>query len=95
MKNYLKIALAVVVSLFVVSASVQAIGEPEEAKFITKEEAAKNYPPPKGGYPIAVKAGTPGYFTSPYSSNRVFNCTKIKNGGLVLDPYAKQVFVRP
>ena len=95
MKNYLKILLAVVVGLFVVSTSVRAMGEAEDAKFITKEEAAKNYPPPKGGYPIASRAGTPGYFTSPYSSSRVFNCTKIKNGGLVLDPYAKQVFVRP
>jgi hypothetical protein len=94
MKNYLKIVLAVVVGLFVISTSVQAIGEAEEAQFITQEEAAKKYPPPKGGYPIAVKAGTPGYFTSPYSS-KVFNCKKIKNGGLVLDPHAKQVFVRP
>ena len=64
---------------------------------ITKEEAAKNYPPPKGQYPLGerdpmTKAGV---VTSPYPPRKTFDCSKIGHGELVLDTYAKKVFVRP
>jgi hypothetical protein len=95
MKKYLKILSAVVLSLFVVTTSVRAIDEAVEAKQITKEEAEKNYPPPKGGYPTAERGNSSGFFISPYTAHKSFNCAKIPHGGYVLDPYAKKVFVRP
>ena len=63
---------------------------------ITKEEAAKNYPPPKGGYPNGENSqSAPGMITSPYPPHKVFDCKKIGHNELVLDTYAKKVFTRP
>jgi hypothetical protein len=70
------------------------------AKTISREEAAKKYPPPNGkSYPFAERIssaehGTPGFFKSPYSS-RVYDCREIQPGQLVLDENTKKVFVRP
>ena len=95
--NYIRILSALVISLFVMSATVRAIDEPIEAKQITKEEAAKKYPPPKGGYPpgIVYGSGTPGIFQSPYSSTKVYDCRSLPKGALVLDKYANKLFMRP
>jgi hypothetical protein len=64
---------------------------------ITKEEAAKNYPPPKGGYPMGERdpAAHSGLIKSPYPPGKTFDCSKIGHGELTLDTYAKKVFVRP
>ena len=95
--NYFRILATLVISLFVICATVRAIDEAVEAKVVTKEEAAKKYPPPPKGYPlgIAYGAGQPGFFQSPYSTTKVFDCRSLKHGDLVLDKYANKVFVRP
>jgi hypothetical protein len=63
---------------------------------ITKEEAAKNYPPPKGGYPSGENSkSAPGMITSPYPPHKVFDCKKIGHNELVVDTVAKKVFARP
>jgi hypothetical protein len=95
--NYIRILSAIVISLFVVSATVRAIDEPIEAKVITKEEAAKKYPAPPRGYPLGIPygSGTPGFFQSPYSSTKVYDCRTVPKGALVLDKYTNKLFVRP
>lgn len=95
--HYIRILSALVISLFVISATVRAIDEPVEAKVITKEEAAKKYPAPKTGYPagIAYGSGTPGFFHSPYTTTKVFDCRSLPHGALILDKYANKIFVKP
>ena len=55
MKKYLKIVCPVVLGLFVLGTTLNAADNPIEAKAISKEEAAKKYPAPKGGYPVRRK----------------------------------------
>ena len=106
--NSLKILSAVVIGLVVMSAPLYAQGNDSrigssgpraiEAKAITKEEAEKKYPPPKGGqYPPATRNphDPSGYVTSPFPPYQQYDCSKIAHGGLVLDIRAKHVFVRP
>ena len=95
--KYFRILLTLVVGLFAISATVRAMDEAIEPKQITKEEAAKKYPPPPKGYPVGIVygSGTPGFFQSPYSSTKVYDCRNIPRGALVLDKYANKVFVRP
>ena len=67
---------------------------------ITKEEAAKKYPPPRGGYPPAEMTTGPGTIksnesTSPYPPHHKFDTSGIPHGALLLDPYAKHVFIQP
>lgn len=72
------------------------------AKEISKEEAAKKYPPgPKGylqGMPARSKGASvsQGFYRSPHS-NKMYDCREVKPGMFILDTYAKppQVFVRP
>jgi hypothetical protein len=99
-KNSLKIISAVVLGLFAISTTVRAIpprAEVIEAKQITKEEAEKKYPPPKGGYPSGERDPhqASGQVSSPYPPHKQFDCSKIQHGALVLDTYASKVFVRP
>lgn len=69
------------------------------AKAISKEEAAKKYPPGPKGYLPGIPArsrgasASQGFYRSPYSS-KMYDCRQIKGGDLVLDTYAKppQVF---
>jgi hypothetical protein len=90
-----------------VSAWAQDTRNAKEPKIISKEEAAKKYPPPNGkSYPpgsdLAVLTGgatggsTWGYIKSPYSSN-VYDCRRGKAhvGDLILDESVNKVFVRP
>lgn len=95
--NYIRILSALVISLFVISATVRAIDEPIEPKTVTKEEAAKKYPAPPKGYPLGTPygSGTPGFFLSPYSNTKVFDCRNLPHGALILDKYANKIFVRP
>ncbi len=65
---------------------------------ITKEEAQKKYPPPRGGaYPVGDREMTAksGLVTSPYPPHKRFDCSKIGHGELALDTYTNKVFVRP
>ena len=65
---------------------------------ITATEAAKKYPPSKGGsYPVGERDPhkADGIVSSPYPPRQEFDCSKIAHGGLVLDTRANKVFVRP
>ena len=72
------------------------------AKEITKEDAAKKYPPGPKGYLPGIKeysrsaTANAGFFRSPYSS-KMYDCRSLKPGMFVLDSYARppQVFVVP
>ncbi len=73
----------------------------EKAVPITKEEAMKKYPPPRGGYPVADKPtidemrATGGIFKSPYPPYTRYDCREIKKNELVLDTRVKKVFALP
>ena len=65
---------------------------------ISATEAAKKYPPPKGGnYPMGERDPhkASGVVSSPYPPRQEFDCSKIAHGGLVLDTRANKVFLRP
>ena len=64
---------------------------------ITKEEAEKKYPPPRGGYPTGDRDmnAKSGLVTSPWPPRKQFDCSKIGHGELALDTYANKVFIRP
>jgi hypothetical protein len=73
-----------------------------DATPITPEEAAKKYPPPKGGGypkgdrdPHASGQRSTSIITSPYPPHQAYECSKVAHGGLVLDTRVKKVFVRP
>jgi hypothetical protein len=74
----------------------------EKAQVITKEEGMKKYPPPRGGYPTAelTEGANRGgivrsRLTSPYPPHHKFDASQVPQGGLILDPYAKRVFIKP
>lgn len=99
--NYLKLILAVVLGFSILSAPMrtwaQGTGNAVKAEVITPEDAAKKYPPPTPkGYPPGIDAdtGAGGFYRSPYNS-KVFDCRRKKRGTLILDTYAKKVFVIP
>jgi hypothetical protein len=111
MKKYLGLMSALVVASVVFSPCLQVSAQDtrnaKEPKIISKEEAAKKYPPPNGkSYPpggdLAIMSGgagggsTWGYIKSPYSSN-VYDCRKgkAKVGDLILDESVNKVFERP
>jgi hypothetical protein len=111
MKRYSRLIAGLVVTCLLagplVSAWAQDTTNAKQPKIISKEEAAKKYPPPKGkSYPpgsdLAVLTGgatggsTWGYIKSPYSSN-VYDCRRGKAhvGDLILDESVNKVFVRP
>lgn len=105
MKKYAAFISAIVLTIFVSATVVQAaggVGTPIPAKEITKEEAAKKYPPPNGkSYPagvipegVATSAEGAGLIQSPYSS-KVYEVKGIKHGALLLDQSVDKVFVRP
>lgn len=76
-------------------------GEPIEGKCLTKEEAAKIQPEPKGGYPLAEVAtdassgASSSIVNSPYNTSHRIRCASCPRGSLVLDPLAKKVFRKP
>ena len=111
MKKYLGLISALVVACVFFSPCVQVSAQDtrnaKDPKIISKEEAAKKYPPPNGkSYPPgsdltilnggAGGGGSWGYIKSPYSSN-VYDCRKGKAhvGDLLLDASVNKVFVRP
>jgi hypothetical protein len=97
MKNYLKIISAVVLAFFAFGATAGLATEIAEATPISKEEAAKKYPAPKGGYPTGDRpwSHTPGHILSPYPPHDELDCSKIPHGALVLDKHSNKVFIRP
>lgn len=77
---------------------------PIDAKEISAQEAAKSYPPPKGGYPVGELTASAGIFKSPFSPHRMFSSNyvgkdgkkvSVQRGALILDPGSKQLFVKP
>ena len=65
---------------------------------ITKEDAAKKYPPPKSGqYPMGERDPhkSSGVVNSPYPPRTEYDCSQIAHGALVLDTRVNKVFVRP
>ncbi|MFN2542600.1 MAG: hypothetical protein ABR514_10605 [Chthoniobacterales bacterium] len=105
--NSLKILAALVAGLFAVSTTLYAQGTDSRigsssqkaivAKAITKEDAAKKYPPTGSGYPSGERdAHDPsGTVASPYPPHQKYDCSKVDHGALVLDTRANKVFVRP
>ena len=99
MKKYLALVSALLVACFALAPLAYAapLGDAQEPKEITREEAAKKYPPPQGGkYPQAVALPTTagGFFQSPYSS-RHYDLRKVNHGALILDEGVNKVFVKP
>jgi hypothetical protein len=101
MKRYLPLVSALVLGFsFLGSIStVRGIGGTDALmpKEITKEEAAKKYPPPAGkSYPQGVPqpTSTGGFLQSPYSS-RIYDCRKLNHKALVLDEGVNKVFIVP
>jgi hypothetical protein len=107
--NSLKILSAVVTGLFVLGTTSYAQGGRDvvdsrtshptmTATAITKADAEKQYPAPKGGnYPRGNRNphDASGVVTSPYPPYQQYDCSKVAHGGLVLDVRAKHVFVYP
>jgi hypothetical protein len=107
--NSLKILSAVVTALFVLSMTLHAQGGRDAvdsrtshpvmtATAITKADAEKQYPAPKGGhYPPGTRNphDPSGVVTSPYPPYQQYDCSKVAHGGLVVDIRAKRVFVYP
>ncbi len=107
--NSLKILSAVVTALFVLSMTLYAQGGRDAvdsrtshpvmtATAITKADAEKQYPAPKGGhYPPGTRSphDPSGVVTSPYPPYQQYDCSKVAHGGLVVDVRAKRVFVYP
>jgi hypothetical protein len=107
--NSLKILSAVVTALFVLSMTLYAQGGRDAvdsrtshpvmtATAITKADAEKQYPAPKGGhYPPGTRSphDPSGVVTSPYPPYQQYDCSKVAHGGLAVDVRAKRVFVYP
>jgi hypothetical protein len=72
-------------------------GSVAKATQVTKEEAAKKYPAPKGGYPMGERDPhkPSGIVNSPYPPLTEFDCSEIPKGGFVLDTRVNKVFIRP
>jgi hypothetical protein len=109
--NPLKVISAVVVSFFVLGTALHGQMSGRDATdsrtthpvmtatAITKADAEKKYPAPKGGhYPPGTRSphDPSGVVTSPYPPYQQYDCSKVvAHGGLVLDVRAKHVFVYP
>jgi len=100
-KNRIRIISAIVLGLFVLGTSISFAGDDAQpAKVISKEEAAKKYPPPNGKnfYPPGDAnynfSHKPGYVRSPYSST-IYDCAKLPKGALILDDHVNKVFAKP
>jgi hypothetical protein len=67
------------------------------ATAITKAEAEKKYPLRGGSYPTGERDphDPSGIISSPYPPHEKYDCSKIANGGLVVDVKVNKVFVRP
>jgi hypothetical protein len=106
--NSLKILSAVVTGLFVLGTTLYAQAGRDAvdsrtshpvmtATAITKADAEKKYPAPKGHYPPGTRNphDPSGIVTSPYPPYQQYDCSKVAHGGLVLDIRAKKIFVYP
>jgi hypothetical protein len=105
--KFTKTITTVVAALFALGTTLYAQGTDSrinqghrviEATAITKADAEKKYPPPKGGtYPPATRDAheKSGVVTSPYPPYQQYDCSKVNHGGLVVDIRARHVFVYP
>jgi hypothetical protein len=105
--NSLKILSALVTGLFVLGTTLYAQKDAIDtrtshpvmtATAITKADAEKKYPAPKGGnYPPGTRNPheASGVVTSPYPPYQQYDCSKVAHGGLAVDVRAKRVFVYP
>jgi hypothetical protein len=87
MKKYLVILLSLfaIMNLGLQPLRAQGGAPTITAKAISREEAAKKYPPPNGkSYPFAERI-----------SSAEHDCREVQPGQLVLDETVKKVFVRP
>lgn len=102
MKKYLAFIVAAVLGLFcltfVPGIHGQGTAHAVIPQVITREEAAKKYPPETGkDYPLgtSLPTSTGGFFRSPYSS-QVYDGRKIKfKNSLILDTTVNKVFKSP
>ena len=95
-KKHLSIFSAVALSICTFSGLAYGFGEPVKGKALTKEEAAKKYPMPKGGYPTATLGSSGSVIVpSPYNSGRMVDTSDCKRGEPCLDPMANKVFLKP
>ena len=102
MKKHLTFISMLVLGLFSVATLTTAYGQGTEhaviPKEISKEEAAKKYPPEGGKeYPMGIPlpTSTGGFFRSPYSGH-VYDGRKLKyKHMLILDDFANKVFQAP
>lgn len=80
-----------------VSKEAQGVGGAAVATPISPQDAAKKYPPPRGGYPKGERDPhkADGVVNSPYPPRTEFDCSNVAHGGLVLDTHVNKVFVRP
>jgi hypothetical protein len=99
-KHHLTIISAIVLGFFVLGTSL-SFADPEvpKATVVSKEDAAKKYPPPNGKkYPEGDANYTfshkPGYVRSPYS-NTIYDCSKLPTGSFILDDHVNKVFLKP
>jgi len=76
-------------------ASSIAYGGANDAQQLTKAEAEKKYPPPRGGYPTGELTASAGMVKSPYPPHPTYNCSGMPKGAYVLDTHAKHVFLVP
>jgi len=61
---------------------------------IEADQQAAYGPPPPGGFPLAQRAGRPGFYYSPYTG-RVYDLRGVPHGGLTRDIDTGQLFRRP
>ena len=61
---------------------------------VEEDQVARYGPPPPGGFPIARWAGTPGFYSSPYTG-RVYDLRGVPPGGLTRDVDTGRLFRRP
>jgi len=108
MKKHLNRVSVLILAVFWLLSVGTASGQTESTtnskipQVISKEEAAKKYPPPNGkSYPAAmpVPTSTGGFYRSPYT-NVIYDCRKKScpqcgSGVLVLDATANKVFRIP
>ena len=61
---------------------------------VEEDQAARYGPPPPGGFPFARRAGTYGFYNSPYTG-RGYDLRGVPPGGLTRDADTGQLFRKP
>lgn len=77
-----------------VGAAVGAVGGAIVGHAVSEDQAARHGAAPAKGYPFAKPAGTPGYYTSPYSGG-IYDLRAVPSRALVQDTQTNQLFRKP